>query len=205
MFAAIEAEGEAERTQYGGHELLTDVSGETTFTVIDGMYVSGSLDAVHDVIDVAEGEAEALGGTLLDRLEAMEDSWVQLAADVGESASDLADGVENVLPIDLGLESIEGLGLSVGKQRDDFSAVLTVTYASRAEAAEAADVIEALVTLSEAFGAAELGDSLAGLLDELQVESAGNDMSVSLALSVEQVEGLLDLLVDSPEAIGSES
>ena len=75
----------------------------------------------------------------------------------------------------------------------------------RAEATEAAEVIEALVTLSEAFGAAELDDSLAGLLDELQVESAGNDMSVSLALSVEQVEDLLDLLVDSPEAIGSES
>ena len=121
------------------------------------------------------------------------------------SAIDLADGVRDVLPIDLGLESTEGFGLSVGKQGDDFSAVLTVTYASRAEAAEAADVIEALVTLSEAFGAAELDDSLAGLLDELQVESAGNDMSVSLALSVEQVEDLLDLLVDSPEAIGSES
>ena len=205
VFAAIEAEGEAERTQYGGHELLTDVSGEMTFTVIDGMYVSGSLDAVHDVIDVAEGEAEALSGTLLDQLDAMEDSWVQLAADVGASAIDLADGVRDVLPIDLGLESTEGFGLSVGKQGDDFSAVLTVTYASQAEAAEAADVIEALVTLSEAFGAAELDDSLAGLLDELQVESAGNDMSVSLALSVEQVEDLLDLFVDSPEAIGSES
>ena len=207
VFAAIEAEAEGgtERMQYGGHELLTDVSGEMTFTVIDGMYVSGSLDAVHDVIDVAEGEAEALSGTLLDQLDAMEDSWVRLAADVGASAIDLADGVEDVLPIDLGLESTEGFGLSVGKQGDDFSAVLTVTHASTAQATEAAEVIEALVTLSEAFGAAELDDSLVGLLDELQVESAGNDMSVSLALSVEQVKDLLDLFVDSPEAIGSES
>ena len=205
VFAAIEAEaGETERMQYGGHDLLTDVSGEMTFTVIDGMYVTGSLDAVHDVIDVAEGEAEALSGTLLDQLDAMEDSWVQLAADVGASASDLADGVGDVLPIDLGLESTEGFGLSVGKQGDDFSAVLTVTYASRAEAAEAADVIEALVTLSEAFGAAESDDPLAGVLDELQVESSGNDMSVSLTLSVEQVEDLLGSLVDSPEATGSE-
>ena len=207
MFAAIEAEaeGETERTQYGGHELLTDVSGETTFTVIDGMYVSGSLDAVHDVIDVAEGEAEALSGTLLDRLDAMEDSWVQLAADVGEDATDLADGVRDALPVDLGLEDTEGFALSVGKQGDDFSAVLTVTYTSPAEAAEAAEVIEALVTLYEAFGAAESDDPLAGLLDELQVESAGSDMSVSLALSVEQVEDLLSLLADSPEATGSES
>ena len=200
-----EAEGETERTQYGGHELLTDVSGETTFTVIDGMYVSGALDAVHDVIDVAEGEAEALSGALLDRLDAMEDSWVQLAADVGEDATDLADGVRDALPVDLGLEDTEGFALSVGKQGDDFSAVLTVTYTSPAEAAEAAEVIEALVTLYEAFGAAESDDSLAGLLDELQVESAGSDMSVSLALSVEQVEDLLGLLVDSPETTGSES
>ena len=205
VFVAIEAEGETERTQYGGHELLTDVSGETTFTVIDGMYVSGSLDAVHDVIDVAEGEAEALSGTLLDRLDAMEDSWVQLAADVGEDATDLADGVRDALPVDLGLEDTEGFALSVGKQGDDFSAVLTVTYTSPAEAAEAAEVIEALVTLYEAFGAAESDDPLAGLLDELQVESAGSDMSVSLALSVEQVEDLLGLLADSPEATGSES
>ncbi len=206
VFAAIEAgtEGQTERTQYGGHELLTNDYDETAFTVIDGTFVSGSLDAVHDVIDVAEGEAEALSGPLLDRLDAMEDSWVKLAADAGEDAADLTDGMEDALPVDLGLEDAEGLALSIGKQGDDFSAVLTVTYPNPEAAAEAAEVIEALVTLYKAFGAAESDDPLAALLDELQVESADNDMSVSLALSVEQVEDLLGLLVDSPEATGSE-
>lgn len=186
--------------EYGGQSLLLSGEDESATTVLGGVLVLGSVNAVHAVVDVFNGDADALEGDLLDAYDELGDVWVKVVLDVPAGATDdlMGDGGDIGLPIDLGgILDIERVTVVADRNGEDGVLAVTLVYATDEEAANTAETLDALLTLASSFSDDPQLDSLTEMLSITSTEE-------SVELEIRQtIQEILDSLEGVLEGDGS--
>jgi hypothetical protein len=169
-----------------------------SIAIVDGAAVIGTPDAVRGVIDVDQGDADALSGDLLTFYDDLGDVWGKFAVTIPDSAKEDLDGLagEDIgLPVDLGaLLDIEAVGVSADKDDSDGVLRVLLRYATEAQATEAEDMIDSLLTLVTMFGG---DDPALDALDKLNVSVDGTDLVIEVREDIEAAKEQLRQLIES--------
>ena len=196
LLSALEMDqGPLVKEEYKGQELHTGPDGETTVAFLDsGEILIGSPETVRDTIDVMEGEAEALVGSLLDAFEDLEESLVRMSITIPAgilSEEGLLDGAPFPgFNLDLFTE-VQTIGLTFDKEGDGLSFSVALGYPDEEGAAGVVEAFEGLVTV---FGAFSDDPELASLLDEIEISSSGSSATISYDATIDEVTAALESL-----------
>jgi len=169
-----------------------DDQDDSASAIVAGTFVIGSVDAVRDVIDVADGAA-ALGGDVLAFYKGLGDVWAKVALAVpADATDDLGDTGALALPFDLGsLLEVEMLGVIADRDIDDVIVRLVAGYATEALATETAETLDAL--LPNLIG----DDSLTAFTDGLSVTSSGTQATLEFRSSIQEALENIDSAADT--------
>ncbi|MEE9198169.1 MAG: hypothetical protein V3U26_00065 [Dehalococcoidia bacterium] len=205
VLSAFEAaEGPLNEDLYRGLQIYTSGAGDTTIYFPEaGKILLGSPPAVRDAIDVQEGVADGLSGSMMDSFNELGDPLIKASFDFPEDI--LGDegliGEVGVPGLDLEMfTGIQSVGVSVDKKRDTFIAAVSLGYPDEASAKQAVEAFDALVTLTDAFSG---GGEPTGLLDKIVISASGSSASISYSATIDElraaIEGLGEL---SPDLFG---
>ena len=208
LFAAFEAASSEpmERTDYRGVQVLAaqgDDSSDFAAAVLDGtVLVLGSPEAVKRVLAVDAGEAERLGGALLGAYEDLGEPWAKVALTVPDNAfdglGDLSDGFPfgGGLSPDLGfLGGVTIVSVAIDKREGAFTSDVVLEFPTEGAATEAAELIDALVTLVGGLAASvgvEVPQVAEELLDGVSVEAEGTAVTIRSSVTVGQLSDLVN-------------
>jgi|GEM_PF-6268291 len=173
----------------------------------DGRVVAGGTEAVRASVTVDAGEAQAVSGELVDRLDALGTPWLSLVADV--TASDVGklmgpdgmlgdDGPLGIfggeLPIDLSaFADVSRLSLALDRAGDDFTAEAVIGFGTADGATRAAAMIDGFTSLFKAFVP---DPTLLSFLDGLDVTASGANMSVDFTIATDEATKLVSNLLN---------
>jgi hypothetical protein len=149
---------------------------------------------VKDVIQVKEGNREALGGDVIETYNELGDAlikMVSLQAYLGEET--LPDSLPG-LPIDLSpFADIEKSTLVLNKQGHTIS-METKLYFSNSESAESAEnLVSFIELLVDMLPVPEEGQNLvAELLGKLDIERDGSLLTISFEITVSEIEDIIE-------------
>jgi len=173
----------------------------------DGRVVAGGTGAVRASVTVDAGEAQAVSGELVDRLDALGTPWLSLVADV--TASDVGklmgpDGMlgddgplgafGGELPIDLSaFADVRTLSLALDRAGNDFIANAEIGFGTADGATRAAAMIDGFTSLFKAFVP---DPTLLSFLDGLDVAATGADLSVDFTIATGEATKLVGNLLN---------
>lgn len=186
--ALLSVEGsEYEAAEYAGQNLLVSGGDDSATTVLGGVLVTGSVSAVHGVVDVFNGDADALEGNLLTAYDELGDVWIKMVFDVWAGAANelVGDSGGIGLPIDWGgLLAINRITVVAERTGNDGVLVVTLVYATEEEATETAQTLDALLTLVSSFSKEPQLDSLTEMLS---ISSTGVDVELEVRQTVQEM------------------
>ena len=197
--SAIEAEeGPLNKEEYKGQEIYTSIAGEVSITFLEsGETLIGSPGPVRDVIDVMEGDADALAGSLMESFEDFGDPLIKLSLEVTEdifSAEDFETGDVDIpgLSFDIFTE-IQSMGVALDEKGDTITVEVSLDYPDRESAKQAVETFDAFITIIETFsGEAELTE----LLERLDISSAGSTATIRYSATLDELEESIERLAD---------
>jgi hypothetical protein len=209
LIAAIEEamDIELDPFDYKGYEIYTDQDQQGAIVFLnDETSVIGTVELVKDVIDVKKGDEPVLSGEVLDRYNELGDVLMKVSASI---ASELMEGaLEDAqdfipIPIDLSaLADIETAALTLDKEEQSIAFDLELYFSD----AKSAKAVKALITLATAmidmFEIPQEGpggipipqegqELLPELLDKLDVEVVDSCLTISLHMTLSEIEDLL--------------
>lgn len=192
------APNEFDETEYKGVALLESTDDSMAIAIVDGAAVVGTLDAVRGVIDVDQGDADALSGDLLAFYDSIGDVWGKVVLTVPAEAKAELDGMageEMGLPVDVSaLLDVEAIGISGDKQDNDGVLRVVLRYATEQQVTEAEGMINSLLTLVKMFAG---DDPALDALDKLDISVAGTDLTIEVREDIEAAKEQLRQLIAS--------
>ena len=196
LLSALETDqGPLVKEEYKGQELYTAPDGEVSLVILDpGKILIGSPDTVRDTIDVMEGEAEALVGSLLGDFENLGEPLVRMSITI--PAGTLSEeGLLDEVPfpgfnLDLFTE-VQTIGLTFDKEGETLSFSVALGYPDEESAAGVVEAFDGLVTV---FGAFSDDPELASLLDEVEISASGLSATISYDATIGELTAALESL-----------
>ena len=175
-----------EETHRGHRVLVVTENAQSVWiaSVTPQRQVIGTGDAVRDVIEVSQGDQQALSGPLATAIRSRT-NYLRAASVVPEAATDAAgpfsEVVADVEVIDASYETVDGR--VVGR--------VGLHFRSESQAADTANVLRAVLTLG---GGAIEDEQIRGLLDSARVSHNENVVTVTARTDPETLLGLVDQL-----------
>lgn len=178
--------------EYGGATVYTTEGSEegTIGVLADGKYVFGTTAAVEDVIDVDQGNADALSGSLRTAYEDSHEGYVRFAATVPQDSASVpggaAPGGVNVSDAFQKITMVSGAHYTDG----DSVGVTTTLHAEDSSAAsDIQSTIDGLVSIAQ--GTVEDPD-LTAVIDSVSVsEPDGSTVTITYEQSTSEIEDLV--------------
>lgn len=153
----------------------------------DGRFVVGSEAAVKDAVDVAEGDADAVSGELVDAYESTHDGMFRFAgltpqetAGLGGDSTTVAGGMVGAV------SSVTSTTGSYYVADGNVTMEASLRTSSESNASQLADTIDGLLSLYR--GSMVQNESVQELLSGLSVDQDGSNVVISWADSVEDLE-----------------
>jgi hypothetical protein len=192
--------------EYNGHTFYSpssepDSGNETYIGVLeDGVYVTGTEEAVRDVIDTVDGEMDPISGEVRTAYEETRDGLVRFASSVpqDEIPTDAANGS---VPIDTQVFASVSLVSGSHYVADETVGLnLNLDTDSESSAADVRDATDGAVSLASAY---LTNDQAQDQLRKINVSSEGSTVTVEYGSSVSSLEELIRTYVQL--LAGSES
>jgi len=184
---------EPEQSEYGGKTIYSapdsDDSGMAVLS--DGQYAIGSMDVIEDVVDVSNGDGEAVAGELATLYNDATDGHMEFATVVPDDALTAEDFSTDEITIE-SVGEIEYMSGSVYKT-DSTYGVETSMWAGDA-ASDLKEDIDAALTLVPQFDDVE--DELATRIEEIQVETSGQTVTMSYEEDIAEVKSYAEEYVN---------
>ncbi|MEE8174719.1 MAG: hypothetical protein V3T71_05290 [Dehalococcoidia bacterium] len=219
LVATIEEAGEEfATTEYKGYRIyiLDEEDGEAFAFLDDGVLVVGSMDAVEDVIDVAEGDRPSVSGEAYDLYTELGEPLIKIAVElspglrqqVEQQMAEASQWITDKLPpelselitggLTLALPSLftsfadmSGAGLALDKRGETVTIRLEAGFTNPDSAQSVADMVMALkIGSALLMPIEEVGD----LVGQIEVSVEGSSASITLEVSVSQIEDLIQAL-----------
>jgi len=184
-FLESEGDGELEQSEYGGKTIYSapDSDDGGMAVLSDGRYVIGSTAVIEDVIDVSNGDGDAIAGELATLYNDTTDGHMEFATVVPDDALTEEDFSTDEITIE-SVGQIEYMAGSVYKT-DSTYGVETSMWAGDA-ASDLADDINAALTLAPQFD--DVSDELATRIEDVEVETSGQTTTMSYEEDIEEVK-----------------
>lgn len=185
-----------ETISYKGYQIFADANEQFALCFLsDEMLVIGGMAPVKDTIQVRGGAREALGGEILGIYNSLGDALIKVAsiAPPAETGERLWGGWgESQINLSA-FSEIEQAGIALTKRGDEISLSADL-YFSNSESAQDAEKLLSFVTLLvDMLPVPEQGKSLLpDLLDKLQVERQDKLLSITLELTVWELEDAIE-------------
>jgi hypothetical protein len=168
--------------------------------IADGEYVTGTTDAVEDVLDVAAGDADAAGDDIREAYGGVRDGLMKVAT------TDFANLPDEELPqgtvgedgpaITPGqFEDVEGGAFVMYTEDDELGMSTSMTATDEEAAGEIVEIIDGALSTAKT-DLQEADEELAAELDEIDVARDGRSVSISYATSVENGTSLVERIVE---------
>ena len=161
-----------------------------------GTVAVGPPDVVTDVIDVAAGAKDALGGDMLDAYAPLGDMWLQVAVDVGEIMS-LTGLLEEEIPeapeipdVDT-LEEMETMGMGIDKSGDTFVLQVKMFFPDASSAEKAKSEMDAQRALGLTEYPDDLPPALLDLMESVTTTVDGRCITGTMHMTMSQLEDLI--------------
>ena len=209
IIAALEklADGPAVISDYKGHQLYTfdggpDDGAVLTFLEEDNL-VLGSVESVHAVIDVQEGDRDQVSGALRDAFNDLGPGLFRIevefpADDLQDQLVHLGDipflgeDIEN-LPAALGaLQELELIGFALAQNGQILIPRINLDFASEDSARSVGNLLDGLVKLGAAFVP---DPEVADLLNQIQVKQEKSRLTIRLEIAGVELGGVLNSIV----------
>ena len=204
LLEAIERIGETPltATEYKGrriHSDQVDEDGLSLSVLGSDVLVLGAVDAVRAVIDVQEGDRDRASGKVYDTFIAMGDVLVRLTLEVPPELSQELEQASEIIPelggglgeLPISLEAfkdLDAIGLVLDKDGETIKVEAQLSFTSEDSAADAGNVIDGLLKLARGLSPDEETKSL---LDRVQVEATGTNLTILFEASVSDLEELV--------------
>ena len=196
------------QTTRGEYEIFADAAADAAVAFLDeGTIVMGTVDAVTDVIDVKAGDAPAIGGDVSDIFGGLGNVLAKLAATAEEVVTeDALDGATGALPVPVDLSpliDIETTGVTFTSDDESITAQITISFASADSAKDAKALVSLAKAMVNTYGVpeADIGgtripeegwDLIPRVLAELETEVADSDLIITLTMTFEEIERMLE-------------
>ena len=194
---------------YKGYEIYTDSDEEMGIASLGSdAFVIGPMEAVEDAIAVKEGDQPAISGKLLDTYNDLADGLVKVAmlvppGAIEEGLQEFAGELPLELPIELPLDALTNLdtvGITLAKEEESMTASLKLCFTD-SDSAEAVEGLISSATLmigmievpEEGLGIAEeeILEQVLELLNKLEVNNTDSCLTISLKLTLAEIEELM--------------
>lgn len=162
----------------------------------DDTVAIGHAGAVKDVIDVKEGDAEPLSGPIVEVYDSLGDVWIKGAVELPEEAMGeflgeiLEDGEITGLEA---FEDLEVVGFRLDKEGENISLQIKLYFSNAESAADAEDVISSMIILLPLMSP-DIPPEIADLLKELSISRSYSWLTITLEITVDEIEELMEAL-----------
>ena len=213
-------EQEFDDIEYNGYTIYTDEFQLSGICVLesDSMIISGSLQAVKNVLDARDDPGLRLrndpGNKVYEAYNALGDVWLRVVAEVSEDWLGELPGEIDGISLEL-LDDIEAFGFSFDKEGEGYDAAITVEtrlgFSSSSSASLFDLLMDALLDYTVAMlpdlFSPEIVDIIEGLFEnDLDIEQSGSWVVIALEIAmfemgliIEELEGL-DLFGENEQA-----
>jgi hypothetical protein len=188
--------GALDTIKYQGYEIHTNANETAAIAFLsDTMFVIGGMGPVKDVIQVHEGDRKALSGEVLDTYNGLGDALITVATVVP------ADQVRDRLPrrpngFEMGFSAfsdVEKAGLVLVKEEKTISLKLELEFTNSESAEDAENLLSFVEIFVDMIPIPEQGRGLVPeVLDWLEVERSGSKLTISIEMTVSEIEDLLE-------------
>jgi hypothetical protein len=185
-------------TSYKNYDIYSNENDDTVFAfVADNVLVLGTMQPVKDVIDVKIGDAQAIGGEVLDTYNKLGNALIKVAMDVptGVTEGDLGQSAAEFLGNVSVFEKVKTVGMTVSKNDGtvDFDVKLCCADSKSAQSVE--DSINGLIGLIGLFASMsedqEQYQTLLDLLDRIEVTRSDACVNIAITATITEIEDLL--------------
>lgn len=181
---------------YKGYEIYTGENEQAALCFLsDKMLVIGGMTPVKDVIQVKEGDREALSGEVLDTFNGLGDALIKVASVVtpSQTGESLPSGLGE-FQLDLSAFSdVEKAGLVLAKEAQVISLKADLYFANSKSAEDAEKVFSLINVLAYILPIPEQGQTLVqDLLNKLQVEREDKLLTISIEMTVSEIEDMIE-------------
>ncbi len=200
LIAAIQSGTETELTKinYKDYDLYYDEAEDMELAFLtDNVFAIGTMQTVKDVIDVKQGDAEALSGDMLDTYNKLGDGLIKVAMAMPRNMMDRELGEsESQFPGDLSaFDDIESIGMVLSKDNELVALNTKLCCADIDSANIIEDSISILISYMGLIIAMsdkpEENQALSSLLDKIDVAKSGSCVDVGLEIALSDIEGLV--------------
>ena len=200
LLSVIEGlEGPSQKELYRGHEIL--VAGGSALSSLDsGEILIGSPQAVREMIDVREGDTEALTGPVVDAIGGLRGDPIIGASFTSPSATVLEKTRESLsetlgvpLPTAVVSDNIQVASVALYRKDEDVSVSLSLTYPDKETADTTAKNLNDAVKVAKALVS---GDIRSKLLDRVKITSSKSVVHIDLTSSIADLLGQIPFVSD---------
>ncbi len=196
-------------TTHEGYDVYADEDAGAAVAFLDEKtVVIGTIEAVTDVIDVKAGKGRSMGGVVVDTFGGLGTVLAKFAASTKEVATEEAlqganETMSMPIPIDLSsLADARLAGFTFARDGQSITAQLKVSFASSSSAKDAKALVSMVKAFVSTYGVP--GDGVGGIqlpeegrdvipdvLAKLKAEVDGSDLTITLAMTLEEIDQLL--------------
>jgi len=161
-----------------------------------GTVAVGPPYVVTDVIDVAAGVKESVGGDMLDAYASLDGMWLQAAVDFGEIMSltglleEEIPGAPEIPDVDM-LEDMEVMGMGIGKSGDTLTMEGKMYFPDAASAEEAKNDIDTQRALMDTEDTGDLPPEFIELVESVTTTVDGRCVTATMHITMSQLEDLI--------------
>lgn len=168
----------------------------------DNEMVIGTTLAVKDVIDVAMGRQEPISGTVYDLYSQLGDALIKLASSVPESLTERIPAEISLGPINLNLLCFRDIEYATLTLTENGAIVNTDVHLEFANV-DSARTSEQLLRLAITSGKHIVSDpDIKELLSKVHISRSGSSVSLTLALTIPEIEHLISAMLEEAK-VGS--
>ncbi len=201
--------GPSQKSAYRGFIIRT-FEGVAVCFLDSGTVAVGPPAVVTDVIDVAAGAKDALGGDMLDAYAPLGDMWLQVAVDVGAIMS-LTGLLEEEIPgapeipnVDT-LEEMETMGMGIDKSGDTFVLQAKMFFSDASSAEEANSDMEAQRALLDTEDIGDLPPEFIELVESVTTTVDGRCITATMHITLSELDDLIAAAMSGGSTGGGQS
>ena len=194
LIAAIKESGGMDLSlmEHSGVQIQFDADDNTAFAFLEGdKMVIGTLPAVQDVVDVQQGNLAGVSGRLYDTFTELGSPLGSIAVAVPpEALEELQDSQGGgagfgMMPAMEAIQDIQIIAFIIDRLGQDLKVEARLDFANADSAAEMGDTLDGLLKLMSGFISDE---NVTALLDKLELEVSGTMITVKLQAPLVEIQ-----------------
>jgi hypothetical protein len=180
--------------EYKGYEIYTNGNETSALSFLSNeMLVIGGMVPVKDVIEVKEGDRAALSGEVLDTYNELGNALVKVASVIPESRRGVLPSLSDGSSIDLSsFADVEKGGLVLAKEGQTISLKVKLYFTNSKSAESAGRLVSLAQIFTDMLPIPEQGRALVPeLLKKLEVNTSGTLLTISIEMTVSEIEDMI--------------